>query len=118
MEITNDNNPGKEPRKDILSTRNVYLGLVLIVAGLVWLLYNVDVVGSTLFHIIFSWQMLLIVIGGYLVAIRKPTAGAIVAGIGIAFALVDWLDIDIRISRIILPVIVIAGGVALLMRRE
>lgn len=118
MEII-DNKPQERPNrpKSVTTARNVYLGLALVAAGVIWMCYNLDLIGSRFFDVVFSWQMLLIVLGGYLLSVRKWIAGGIVSGIGVLFALSDWFDITLPVSEIILPIIVIAIGVGVLLQR-
>ena len=97
--------------------RNGFIGSVLVVAGVVWLLGNTGVVGPAFFDAVFSWQMLMIVIGGYLLCTRNYVAGGVVAGMGVLFLAADVLDIHISFHRVILPVLLIVAGLAVLLRR-
>ena len=121
MEIISENKnnaPATRKNGDAAGTRNAYLGTVLVIAGLLWLLFNLDILGREAFRYIFSWQTLLVVIGGYLLAVRKWTGGGIVTGIGLLFMATEWLDIDIPVGKVVLPAILIAVGIAVLLQRR
>ncbi len=111
--------PLPEPpyRKDA-SIRRSYLGIVLILAGVVWLLYNFDRLEYRIFDMFFSWQTLMIVLGGYLLAIRKWIGGGIVLALGVVFLLTDFFGIHIPIGKVVLPVLVIAAGISVLLTRR
>lgn len=93
----------------------IYVGLLLVLAGVVWLLYNFGVVGPRLFDIVFSWQMLLVVLGGYLLSVGKYASGAILMLVGFVFLVTDLLGIYVSVSRVILPVLLIGIGVVFLL---
>lgn len=119
MEIINDNE-GRTPAKtaDVVSSRNVYLGVVFILAGLVWMFHNFHIISDDLFHGIFSWQMLLIVTGGYLLAVGKRTAGVIVGMIGLVFGAAEWLHFCVSIRGMALPAVLIAVGIGILLQKK
>ena len=124
MEILNENpapqqrhKQGYPKKSDPSTTGNIYLGVILILAGLLWLSYNFRWISYGVFDVIFSWQMLLTLIGGYLLAIRKWTAGIIVGGIGMLFLMIEVLDIHVSLSKVILPVIIMAIGIGLIISR-
>lgn len=119
MEVINDSRLPERPRKkDEASTAgNIYLGIILLAVGLVWLFYNTGWIGYGLFSALFSWQMFLVATGGYLLAVRRWTAGLIVGGLGICFVLLNVLDIDLSFKKVVLPILVMAAGVALIASR-
>ncbi len=95
-----------------------YAGCVLIAAGVAWLLYNTGAINPRVFDILFSWQALMIVVGGYLLAMRAWVAGAIVSGMGALLLAADLLDLHISFSEILLPLLLVSLGVALLSARR
>lgn len=121
MEVINDNqmprNPRREEKKDNNMTGNIYLGVILVMIGVLWLFRNIGWVGYGVWNFFMSWQMLLVVIGGYLMVIKKWTAGIIIAGVGALFVFMDLLHVYISVSKVILPVCVIAVGVSLLVSK-
>ncbi len=126
MEIINDNRLPEENRTKCDGKRNkeaercghIYLGITLLLTGGLWLLHNFNLVGHRIWDFFISWEVLLVVVGGYLLATRKWTAGAIVAGIGMIFILVEQLDCyEINAWKIVLPAVLIAFGISLLVSR-
>lgn len=118
MEIINGND-----RRDVNgafkrpAAGSIYLGALLVLVGILWLLYNVGVMGYGLFSVIFSWQMFLVAAGGYLVAVRRWRSGLVVGGLGTLFVVFDVLDIYLSFSKVVLPILVMAAGVALILSR-
>ena len=117
MEIINGNQIPEQPRKryDRSLSGNLYLGAMLILVGLLWLFHNIGIVNNWVFDMLFSWQMLLIVIGGYFLATRRWATGAIIGGLGLIFFIMNAFDIYISVSKIILPSVVIAIGLSILL---
>jgi hypothetical protein len=98
-------------------TRYIYLGATLIAVGAVWMLYNFDLIAYRVFDIFFSWQTLLIVIGGYLLSLRRWVAGGVVAAVGAVFLLTDVLRVYIPLDKVVWPSIFIVAGLAVLLTR-
>lgn len=113
MEIINDTPDNGKKKPDVTRPRTIYLGLLLMAIGGVWLLWNLDMIDNDLFRTIFSWQSLLMAVGVYLMVVRKWMSGLIVFGIGLLFLFSRFWGIYINIG-VILPVIVIAAGAAML----
>lgn len=105
-------------RRADLPAGKIYLGAVLALAGVVWLANNLDWIGFNAFRAIFSWRMLLVVIGGYLLALRQWSAGAIIGCVGIFFVVTDWFGVVFPIGKIVLPIAVIAVGIALMLSQS
>ncbi len=98
-------------------SRHLYLGIALIAVGTVWMLYNFDVVGHRFFDIFFSWEMLLIVIGGYLLSLRRWVWGGLVTAVGVLFLLTNLLGIHIPFDKVVWPAIFILAGIAVLLTK-
>jgi hypothetical protein len=90
---------------------NIYLGAVLALVGLFWLGWNYNVITGLAADIVFSVWMVLIVIGGYLLVLRKTIAGLIVTLIGMVMLLTDTFDCYISFHRMLLPIALILVGV-------
>lgn len=120
MEVINSNSNqtdrSQSPAKPW--AHHLYLGLALIAVGGVWLLYNFDVIGYKFFDIFFSWEMLLLVIGGYLLTMKKWAVGGIVALVGAFFMLANVLDIYIPFDKVVLPLLCIVAGLAIILTRR
>lgn len=119
MEVINDSRLPEQPRKikETAVAGNIYLGVVLIAIGFIWLSYNMGWISYGLFSTLFSWQMLIAAMGGYLLSLRRWSAGLIIGGLGIALVIVDAFDISLSFSKIVLPLIIIAAGIALILSR-
>lgn len=93
-------------------------GFLIILAGLVLLLENFNLVPYVIKHIFFSWQMLLIAIG--IISIsgnEKSTAGYILIMIGAFFMIPEIFNMHVSFARVFWPVLLIAIGVFILFRR-
>ena len=91
-------------------------GLIIIAAGILLLGFNFNILPDHLHHIIFSWQMLLIVIGTVsLFTSENKTPGMILIFIGGFFMIPRILDIDT--GKLFFPMLLIAIGLMLLFKR-
>lgn len=117
MEIINKQEKSSTPTVGRTMAQNLYLGIALVVVGVIWILYNFDVIGYKFFDAFFSWQMLLLVIGGYLLTMKKWVAGVITMGVGLFFVATDLLDLYIPFNKVVLPVVCIAAGLAVIFSR-
>lgn len=117
----NENHIPSEQKPAAQKSKNqggyIFLGALLVLSGVLWLMHNFGMVGPRAFDIIFSWQMLMVVIGAYLIATRNYTAGAIVGGLGVIFIMMNLMDVYVSIGKVILPSAVIAAGAALLITK-
>ena len=120
MEIINkqDQTGQKVPSAQKPWAHHLYLGIALIGVGLIWMLYNFDVIGYKFFDVFFSWQMLLVVIGGYFLSMKKWALGAIVTLTGAFFVATDLLGVHIPFDKVVLPLICIIAGLAVLLTRK
>ncbi len=95
------------------------MGLFAILAGLVLLAFNFDLLPGDFRHIIFSWQMLLIAIGVVsLAGNENRTPGLILISIGTFFILPELVDFHISFVKLFWPVLLIAIGLSLLFKRR
>ena len=108
----------EKKRFDITRPRNIYLGLLLITVGVVWLLINFDYISEPVLNIITSWSMLLILIGGYLLALRRWFLGAVIFLHGVMFSIAEAMNVHIPYGKIIAPATIVLLGIALLVRRK
>ncbi len=114
MEILNQekNNQTTTPKDSLASSTYLFAGIVMMVCGTVWLLSNYHLVGQEFMDVFFSWQMLVVSLGGWLLCARNWTLGGVVTAVGVVLILFDVLNIHISFERFILPLIVVVGGVA------
>ena len=106
--------PKQQNRKPTIEARNIYVGLLLIGMGVCWMLYNFGHIGPRVFDMLFSWQMLTIVLGGYLLVLRRWAAGGVVTALGVVFLLSRFFAICIPLDKVALPFIVIGIGLIFL----
>jgi len=111
-----------EPNEDKYSKhrpmRKYALGIVVIFAGFFLLLFNTGIMSYGVKHILFSWQMLLIVIGLIsLFSSESRTPGYILLLIGGIFILPRIFEMPFNVMHLFWPLILIALGVILLMKR-
>ena len=103
MEVINDSRLPEQPHRkgETNIAGNIYLGIILVAIGVIWLFYNTGWIGY----------------GGYLLAVRRWSAGVIIGGLGVFFVVMDALDISLSFNKIVLPILVMAAGIALIVSR-
>jgi predicted membrane protein len=101
------------------NNKRVVIGLILIaMAGLLFA-DNFDVLPWDWRHYIFSWEMLLIVIG--LISLAKnesKTTGIILISIGAFFLAVKYLNYPFGIHHLFWPVVLVVIGVLMIVRKK
>lgn len=95
------------------SNRRLVLGLFLVVIGTLFLLRNLDLI--ELPRYVFTWQMLLIVIGAFNFLTGNRSAGFILSGVGLVFLLPKIADFDLSDFW---PVILIIIGLSFFFRNR
>lgn len=114
MEIIGENKPTVSPgRKGNTSVRG-YIGAVLIGFGVVLLLSNFGQLTYLQERYIFSWQMVMVLFGGLMMAARKQLTGTLFLVAGIAAMLIEIFGIELSVWKIIIPALVIMSGVVVL----
>lgn len=91
----------------------LYIGIVLVLAGILWTLYNFDVISYAFFTKIFSWPVLVTICGGYLLSLRRWYSGAIVTATGLIFLAIRTLHLHVSIETGC-GIILIIYGIALI----
>ncbi len=96
----------------------VWLGLIFIIIGGIWLLDNLNILDINIPRYLFSWTTIIIAIGLFVIFVkRKPEQGFVLIAIGVIFLLRDLGLVDIRnIWHIILPAVFIIIGLSLIIR--
>ena len=120
MEIINDKKENTDSATQtsaeaIINNKSTALwgGAALFVCGALWLCYNYDLLPPHFFSYLFSWQTLVIVCGLWLLAIKEYAWGAIVTVVGTIFLLIDIFGIYISFTKLVLPILLMASGVAI-----
>jgi predicted membrane protein len=102
-----------------IQNRRMGFGIVLIVAGLLFLLENLGLIHFELWHRLRQWEVILIVIGTViLISDPKRKAGWILIMIGAFFLLPDLFYIPWYSTKLFWPVILIAVGFIYMMRQR
>jgi len=97
------------------SNGRVIAGIIILVAGLLFLLNNLNALPPRVEYYIFSWKTLLIAIGTLnLLFSHNRTGGFIMLTVGIVFWVPEIIHIPIRMGRFIWPMAIVAVGVFLL----
>lgn len=113
------NNPDHRPNSATLQrNRNLFLGILLIAAGGLWLLKNFDMLSPRTFDLIFSWPSLLTVIGAYLLCLHQWIWGSILAGLGLCLLIAEIVGIPMPVIKLLLPLLCIGLGIATLLRKS
>jgi len=90
-------------------------GIIIVVAGLLFMFNNLNMLSPELKYYIFSWKTLLIAIGTLnLLFSHNKTGGFIMLTVGLVFWIPDIIHIPMRTSRFIWPMAIIAVGIFLL----
>ncbi|MDX9883759.1 MAG: DUF5668 domain-containing protein [Prolixibacteraceae bacterium] len=98
--------------------KRFYFGVILIVIGSFLILEKLDIIPWNVTDILISWQMIIIAIGAISVLGGNRTGGVIMIVVGTFFLLPDLFDIPREVKRIFWPVILVAVGVAMLMKHK
>jgi len=96
-----------------VKNRRTVFGFIAVAFGLLLLASNFDIVSYNMRHILFSWQMILIIIGIVQVMNHKekPT-GYILLAIGGFFLLPDVFNFPFNFMRLFWPVLLIIVGLS------
>ncbi|MBI9036266.1 MAG: hypothetical protein JEZ03_17535 [Bacteroidales bacterium] len=98
--------------------KKVIIGLLLIGFGALLTLDVFDIVNINFRSIIFSWQMILIVIGLVnLLNTSNKTPGLVLIAIGTFFLLPDFFYFDFPTRKLFLPIVFIGMGIIFLTNR-
>ncbi|MBN2669823.1 MAG: hypothetical protein JXR60_11420 [Bacteroidales bacterium] len=99
------------------SLSRLFAAIMFMGAGLLLIAHQTDYISDYLFHILFSWQILLIGIG--LVSVTKrggSMGGAIMILVGGVFLLPELIDISLNMKKMMFPAILIGVGLIILFK--
>jgi len=92
-------------------------GIVLVLFGLAMMAKSFDLVSPEVEHVLFSWPMLLAVLGViFLITGNRNTTGIVLLLLGVIFLLPRFLDIPYSFHDIFWPVIFIVVGILILVK--
>lgn len=102
---------------DQLPSRRIALGIILVIAGVLLLLNNFDLIPYYFSDAIFNWPMLIMVIG-VIALINRPnkTGGLIIFFVGSYFWVDRYLNLDLRWAQTFWPLLIIIVGVYILVK--
>jgi predicted membrane protein len=99
--------------------RKLLFGILLTLLGGIFLLDNIGILSPFIKNLIFSWQMLLIIIGLLSMASHKGSITGIVLLItGIFFLLPEIFHFSVNFTKIFIPVLLILLGCVIIFRRK
>lgn len=114
----NDENKSKEKEKVDNINGKAIAGIALVIIGFFALLKNFNVFPYWIEDIIFSWPMLLVVIGAVMtIQAKEKTAGVIVLAVGGFFLLPEIFD-NFHMYNFFWPLIFIIIGILLITKRH
>ncbi len=100
-------------------SRTMFFALLVIFAGVLFLLQGVGVLPYEFKRIFLTWQMLLIVIGIYnLFSPQHKTSGIILIAVGGIFLYNKFFHFDFNVWNLLWPTILIVVGIAMLLRHN
>lgn len=98
--------------------RRSIIAILLIVAGGLLMLQTFDVIDFSLSHYIFNWKTLLIAIGLVILGSNQHrTSGYVLIGLGLVFWLPSITGINISLSQVFWPALLIGVGLVIISRR-
>ncbi len=99
-------------------TGKLIVGILLTLFGIVLLLNNIGLLSPFAKSVIFSWQMLLIVIGILNFAAHKRSVfGLLLILIGVFFLIPHFIHVPFNFTQLFWPIILIILGVYIIIRR-
>ncbi len=114
MEIINEERKEEIKKDNLPSYHSIYnlVGAIMILCGVVWLGSNYNFLSVAVIDAILSWQALVVIVGVWLLCIRNWIAGSITTALGVVLMEVDYFNISFE--RLVLPLLLIAAGVAII----
>lgn len=104
-----------QPVRKGMQRKSLVFGLLVMGAGLAWLLHNFGLIGEGTWDVIWSWQMLLIAIGIINVANHgSKSFGWILIAVGGFFMISEYYDLPVTFQRAFWPALLIVIGLFLI----
>jgi predicted membrane protein len=103
-----------ESKKPGMKPKSIVFGILILVFGFLLLFRNTGVINERIFHILFSWEMLLIAIGLINLFDRNKPLGIILIAVGGLFLLPHIVTLPFSFNHIFWPVVIIAIGLLII----
>ena len=104
--------------EQVNSNKRFYFGIILIVVGVIMIFEKLNLIPESVSDLLISWQMLLVGIGVLSLIGGNRTSGIILILVGVTFMIPELFDVPYEIRQIYWPLILVAIGVALLLRHR
>ncbi|WP_320052113.1 LiaI-LiaF-like domain-containing protein [uncultured Acetobacteroides sp.] len=99
--------------------KKIAFGLVLIAAGFILMLEKMNLISPEVTHWVFTWQMLLIVIGFVNIFSRESyVSGLVLIMVGAFFLVPRIIDLPFNFIGMFWPILLIGGGVLLILKHS
>lgn len=105
-------------------SKNVVLGVLIVIVGVAFLLSNLGIISCALSHIIISWQMLLILLGIGNLSRRRYIGGLLLIAVGVVFLMprlsttLGFYYSAAMLHAVIWPLVVIAIGLIIIFHKR
>ncbi|HAH25002.1 MAG TPA: hypothetical protein DCL77_14820 [Prolixibacteraceae bacterium] len=100
------------------SNKRFYFGVILIAIGCIMILEKLNLIPESVSDVLLSWKMLIVGIGVLSLISGNRVGGIIMIAIGGFFMIPELFDVPDDLRRIYKPLILVAIGVALLLRQR
>ena len=82
-------------------TNGYLIATLFIIVGILFLLRNLGMIDPSLFDLLVSWPMLLVVSGIFMIFHRNPVGGMLLVGVGVYFLFpqLNWITNDFLRSK-------------------
>ncbi|MCX7862104.1 MAG: hypothetical protein N2449_03850 [Bacteroidales bacterium] len=103
----------QKSEKKIVGLKSLVLGLIIILAGILLLLHNLNLIDPYWFNVFFSWQMAVAVVGFIFLFGKDYPFGIFIFVLGVLLVMSHHFNLDINITTYLLPLIIIAIGLVI-----
>ncbi len=105
-------------RKKRIMKKTVF-GIIALIAGLLLLGFNLDILNPHWRHIIFSWQMLLIAIGFVNIFDKDSLlTGIVLLSVGSIFLIPEFTIVPFKLRQVFWPVLIIFIGLSVIIKHR
>jgi len=94
--------------------RTMLVGVLIVTFGLLYMLRNMEVIDNSTWHMIYSWPMLLVVLGVVNLAEHKFSWGLLLLAVGTAFLADRYYDLPYNLFTFFWPALIIIIGIGLI----